>query len=161
MRCGLVLVAACSSSPRAESPPDAAPDADVYCDKADAVPIALTGTTTPGGTLDDLHFATARHGSLCGDGKWDVYLWADAGAACPQGAMLTMIDNGGSVPGSFPAEALLADAEQTTMVTFEATALDRTLPNAHLTGRFVSHDPAWTFDIAVDMDTDFDNSCGL
>lgn len=154
--CGLVLIAACSPGARAQPDAavvaDASPDAAPYCDKVDLAPIAVSGTT-PGGTLDGFHFASARFSSNCYPDGWAIILWYDDAPDCSRTVTLRIpFQNGGvTSPGSNPAEAIV-DGNYTNNVTFEATTLDADA--LHIAGRFVSHDPAWTFDVPVDMHAD-------
>jgi len=48
----------------------------------------------------------------------------------------------------------------TQQVTFEATQLDDpSVASPRIVGHFVSSDPAWSFDIAIDLTSQFNDTC--
>ena len=67
-----------------------------------------------------------------------------------------------SATGTNRAQALLNTTtdSMTDNVTFEATQLDPAdAMSPHIVGHFVSHDAAWSFDIAVDLTSQVSSYC--
>ena len=150
-----VLTASCSRP--ADVTFDAAPDAPCASTPT-FVPVTIAGSS-PLGPLDDLfHFAFAGYIGACGGSPdfYNVNVWPTADTCNSPSRYLTLsIIAPFAATGASSAAAVLDEdptGAMTDMVTFEATQLDP--PDAtppHIVGHFVSHDPAWSFDIAVDL----------
>jgi hypothetical protein len=156
----LVVVAACSSKPA--EVPDAAVDADNCATTLSFTPVTVTGTS-PRGALDIFHYAYA--GYISGDCP-EAYLInftpTPTDPVCSTAQLQLAIYPPFTANGSNMASAswpIWSDA-MTQNVTFEATQLD--LPDAmapRIQGHFVSHDPAWSFDIPVDLTSQWSEAC--
>lgn len=162
MRCyGLVLIAACGGGtapalPDAAAPTPDAPYVDRSCHDVNLTPIAITGTS-PVGSLDKYKFAMVGYVTGFCQPSYVINLRPDDLGTCdPWGQLYIPYGFG---PGSHPA-SIQDGGDTTSNVTFEATALDEPMAgSAHVTGHFVSHDPAWSFDIAVDLIDSVDTDC--
>jgi len=125
-------------------------------------PATVTGTS-PGGSLDGFRYAYAGFVTGFCPSSYLVNFTPDqVGPDCALVPWLQLaIDTKATGAGTHGASASLPNLSLfTDQVTFEATTLDP--PNAttpHIVGRFVSHDPAWTFDIAVDVTSQFSTNC--
>jgi hypothetical protein len=125
-------------------------------------PLTVAGTS-PRGSLDVFHYAYAGFVTgFCPD-AYEINLMPTATQPVCSTAWLQLAiyapftANGANVASaSWP---VWSDA-MTNNVTFEATQLDApdAMP-AHIVGRFVSHDPAWSFDIAVDLTSQWSSGC--
>lgn len=161
----LALLAACSSTSH-PSRPDAAAPSDAPCPPDDTVysPITVSGTS-PFGSLDDTyHYAVAGHLSgFCIDSYRIDVTPTRQSPTCNQDPWLELViltpQDAANPYGA--AANLVRDADgNTTMVEFQATQLDP--PDAQsprIAGHFISTDPAWTFDIAVDLTSQYNDGC--
>jgi len=166
-----MVLAACSSSPGASPDAanhvtiDAAIDADRCASAYALAPVTLTGTS-PRGSLDSFHYAVAGYVSCPDSGAEDGYTVAfvpsKTALDCADTTLVLSIFAPSSMAGTHAAKAVLSPPPSvlTDMVTFEATQLDPPsgMPS-HIVGHFVSHDPAWSFDLPVDLTTQFSSSC--
>jgi hypothetical protein len=159
LACVMVLVAACGSNEHAAA--DAAADAPA-CDSIGTYePIAITGTS-PNGSLDSFRFVRAGHTSGDCPDAYVIVLGTDADPDCSGSPTLIF-----TVLAPFDGTSLQTQVTQsspiystTNQVTFEVTQLDApTEPTPRIIGHLVSHDPAWVFDIAVDLTSQYDLSC--
>jgi hypothetical protein len=124
-------------------------------------PVTVTGTS-PHGPLDAFHYAYA--GFISGDCP-DAYLIdltpTEQEPVCST-AWLELAIYPPFAAGSNQASAALPiySDGMTQNVTFEATQLDTpdAMP-ARIVGHFVSHDPAWSFDIPVDLTSQWSEGC--
>jgi hypothetical protein len=154
------LVAACSSSGH-KTPPG--PDAYVCQTATMFTPVTVSGTS-PGGSLDVFHYAAAGFvtGS-CPDAYLINFTPTPADPTCAPAPWLQLaIYAPFTAMGSNVASATLPDMStaMTSNVSFEATQLDPAdATRPHIVGHFVSHDPAWSFDIAVDLISEFSDDC--
>ena len=154
----MALLAACSS--RSTQTPDAA----ACVSNLQLTPIIVNGTS-PGGSLDVFRYTYAAFvGGDCGDAYHVHFLPAAVDPVCASAPPVMEIDIVGpfSTTGTHRARALLitGTTSMTDEVTFEATQLDP--PDAlspRIVGRFVSHDAAWSFDIAVDLTSQGSSYC--
>jgi hypothetical protein len=156
-----LLMAACSSKP-AETP-DATVDALDCTPQFTYTPVTVTGTS-PHGSLDTFHYASAGYADGFCQPSYIVDFTPDGldplctGKPDLQLSVLAPF----SASGTNSAWVMLYDPRQsfTMNATFEATQLDEPSSTpAHITGHFVSHDPAWSFDIAVDLTSQYTNDC--
>lgn len=156
----VVVLAACSSKPA--EVPDAAVDADNCPTTLTFTPVTITGTS-PRGSLDQFHYAYAGFVSgFCPDAYLINFTPTEREPVCSTAWLQLSINAPFTATGSNMASAswpIWSDA-MTSNVTFEATQLD--MPDAmapRIMGHFVSHDPAWSFDIAVDMTSQWSSGC--
>jgi hypothetical protein len=140
----------------------AAPDASSCPANAMFTPVTVTGTS-PSGSLDVFHYAYAGYATgFCAEQYLIHVAAAQADPSCADApGLLLAIFAPFTTTGTNRASASLPDVnERTERVTFEATKLD--LPDAtppHIAGRFVSQDPAWSFDIAIDLTSQSSTTC--
>jgi hypothetical protein len=141
---------------------DAAPDV-VNCPSTTVfTPVAVSGTS-PQGSLDVFHFASAGFVTgFCPDAYLITFTPAQLDPSCVTAPWLQLsIPAPFSTTGPNAAGAILPNTNDgTSNVTFEATELDQ--PDAmvpRIAGHFVSHDPAWSFDIAVDLTSQSFDDC--
>lgn len=163
----LIVLSACSprAAAVADAAPDVAPDVDYCASPYVFTPVTVTGTS-PRGSLDIFHYAVAGYGG-CPDGGMDYsyvveFTPVELDPNCASTALWLWILHPYSTTGTNGALADLSPSPDalTDMVTFEATQLDP--PDAtppHIVGHFVSHDPAWSFDIAVDLISQYESHC--
>jgi len=162
-----VLTASCSRP--ANTIFDAAPDGPCASTPT-FVPVTIAGTSPLGPFDDEFHFAFAgfvKQGSS--PGGLDLYIvnfWPTADTCNEPSAYLDLsIIAPFAATGTSSAVAGLANGAtgaSTDAVSFEASQLDP--PDAtppHIVGHFVSHDPAWSFDIAVDLTSQSTEGPGL
>jgi hypothetical protein len=167
----VTVLAACSPTTGAspDAAPDVVPDVAIDADRCASpytlAPVALTGTS-PRGSLDSFHYAVAGYTTCPDSGMEDGYMVAfipsKIALDCAPTTLSLWIFTPSSTAGTHAARAILSPPPSvlTDMVTFEATQLDP--PGAtpsHIVGRFVSRDPAWAFDLPVDLTTQFSASC--
>lgn len=150
-----VLTAACTRP--ADTAVDAAPeDASCYSSYT-FTPVSVTGTS-PLGPLDMFHvaFAVLMTGP-CMNGDYYLIDFAQTPMdyGCSPFSLQMTISPPLAATGTSSASAIVGNGPAgatTDAVSFEASGLDP--PDAtppHIVGRFVSHDPAWSFDFAVDF----------
>lgn len=164
---GLSIVLFACSSP-APAAADAALDADPCASPYVFTPVTVTGST-PRGSLDSFRYAFAGHshcppGGLLNDGYAVEFSPNERDPNCASQILELWIYAPYSTTGTNAGAAVItvepsALTDWTDKVTFEATQLDP--PDAtppHIVGHFVSHDASWTFDIAVDLISQFDNT---
>jgi len=158
----VVVVAACSSSPGAVADAPSADAPSTGCDPGSGfTPVTVTGTS-PVGPLDIFHYATAHFVSGdCSDQYLIAFTPHAANAACYGDPTLEFsIGPPFEQTGPHPALVFIdsVHSAETFDVTFDATVLDP--PSAtppHLVGRFTTTDPAWAFDIAIDLTSQLGN----
>lgn len=135
---------------------------DIYCDVAEYLPISITGTS-PDGPLDRFRFVRAGHTD---GGCSDVYVLdlrtAPPDASCSVGPSLSFDIVAPYDAPSIQTIATLSTTSyySTNQVWFDVTQLDPpTVPMGRIAGHLVSHDPAWTFDIAIDLISQYNLTC--
>jgi hypothetical protein len=159
-----VAVAAACSNEHAQAPDAAVLDAAADCTAlAASTPLTVAGSS-PQGSLDGFHYASAVYIAGTCPAAYVITVTQDGlDPACTREPSLVLtIFAPFTAPGSDRAEASVFAPQQvaTDQVTFEATQLDP--PDAatsHITGHFVSHDPAWSFDISVDLASQSSSEC--
>jgi hypothetical protein len=164
----MCVLSACSSPAPAvaDAAVDVAVDTDPCASPYVFTPVTVTGTT-PRGSLDIFHYAYAGH-TICGpEAGGDAYGVEfspnQREPDCSSEILELWIFAPYSTTGTSAAAAFItvepsAVTDGTDQVTFEATQLDP--PDAtppHIIGHFVSHNPVWSFDIAVDLISQFDS----
>ena len=157
----LALFAGCSNRPGEVV--DAAPDVASCPSSSVFTPITVTGMS-PGGSLDVFHYAHAGFVTgFCQDAYLINFTATEIEPPCAPAPWLQLaIFAPFTTTGTNRASATLPalDQARTDNVTFEATELDP--PDAmppHIVGHFVSHDVAWSFDIAVDLTSQSSTDC--
>jgi hypothetical protein len=125
-------------------------------------PVTVTGSS-PGASLDVFRYASAGFvDGFCPDAYLIDFTTDQVTPICGRLPWLQLaIYAPFNRTGTHRASASLENpSQQTDHVTFEATELDP--PDAtppHIVGHFVSHDPAWSFDIAVDLTSQYATTC--
>ena len=160
----VTAAAACSTTrPAAPEAPDAGVDGWQCTSRLTYTPVTITGTS-PLGSLDVFHYAAAGYFDGFCPPAYEIYFTTDGiDQICTTGPDMRLGVKGPfTSPGSNAAEAAIHNLHEATTdhVTFEATQLDQ--PDAmppHIIGHFVSHDPGWSFDISVDLTSQFSNTC--
>jgi hypothetical protein len=158
----VVLVAACGSTKPVEFA-DAASDS-VYCPSMTVfTPVTVSGRS-PQGSLDEFHYASAGFVTgFCPNAYVIDFTPQQLDPTCTVAPwfQLEVLAPFMSTGTNRAAATLSAERNSyTQQVTFEATQLDT--PDAmppHIVGHFVSYDPAWSFDIAVDITSQFSDDC--
>jgi hypothetical protein len=153
-------VTACSSSSVVA---DAAPARDPG---TGYTPVTITGTS-PQGPLDIFHYARAGYvDGFCPEGYLITITPRPASVICydcyNDPRFMLGVSPPFGVGGPHAAFASVDDGHInfTENVTFEPTQLDvPTAPSPRITGRFVSNDPLWSFDITVDLVSQFSDPC--
>jgi hypothetical protein len=141
---------------------DASADAPPCSSTTVFTPVTVTGTS-PGGSLDGFHYAFA--GFVTGFCPTSYLINVTPDQVTPFCALVPWLQLAVYAPfnrtGTHRASASLPNtSQQTDNVSFEATELDpadATPP--HIVGHFVSHDPAWAFDIAIDLTSQSSTNC--
>jgi hypothetical protein len=161
----VLLLAACGSStePAASDAPLPMDAPDTHCDLfGEFLPIVITGTS-PAGPLDPFRFVRASHSEGgCSDAYGIALITAPPEDGCLFGPTLSFMISAPYDQPSIQTITTLSttDYYSTNQVWFEVTQLDPpTVPMGRIQGHFVSHDPAWTFDIAVDLISQYNTSC--
>jgi hypothetical protein len=156
-----LLVAACSSKP-AELP-DAAVDAYDCAPPAPPTQVRVTGAS-PLGALDTYRYANVGYASGFCPESYVIDITPDGvGPQCATRELqLAVLQPFASTGSNAVAVTQYGDQRtaSTMNVTFEATQLDQPDASpAHIIGHFVSHDLAWSLDLAVDLTSQYSNDC--
>jgi hypothetical protein len=158
----VAAAAACSKTP-AEMPADAAVDAIDCTAEAPSMPATISGSS-PRGSLDIFHYVSVGHvDGFCTESYVLDFTTDGLAPSCTGGPTLYLyVLAPFQASGSNAGSATLVDGNPTSTdkVAFEATQLDP--PDAttpHIIGHFVSNDPAWSFDIPVDLTSQYSKTC--
>jgi hypothetical protein len=154
----VLAVPACSSSPAAVADAASACGPDTVF-----TPVTITGTSSQG-SLDIFHYATAGHvDGFCPDEYLISITPRPASFPCYGDPVFVLtISPPYGVGGPHAATASINDGHISSAknVTFEPTQLDSpTAPLPRITGRFVSNDPPWSFDITLDLVSRYSSTC--